>query len=54
MVLIERHVSAYLEAIITFTNVGYRRLTTRLSKSPIANLCKPEDGLQVGRNILFY
>jgi len=26
MVLIKQHVSAYLEAIIRFTNVGYRRL----------------------------
>jgi len=26
MVLIKQHVSAYLEAILRFTNVGYRRL----------------------------
>jgi hypothetical protein len=27
MVLTKQHASAYLEAIIRFTNVGYRRLT---------------------------
>jgi len=33
MALIKQHVSAYLEVIIRFTNVGYRRLIY------IAELC---------------
>jgi hypothetical protein len=31
MVLIKQHVAAYLEAIIRFTNVGYRRLVYRVN-----------------------
>jgi hypothetical protein len=47
MVLIKQHVSASLEAILRFTNVGYRRLIY-IAESPIANIYKPDDGLQVG------
>jgi len=48
--VIKKHVSAYCEAIIRFTNISYRRLRTTRAKGTLllVSYCKPNDGLTVG------